>query len=263
MFIIPSWMPTPHNLRVWKAVRRLDDIVYGFIRERRKDSEGKNDLLSLLLRAQDTDGSRMTDRQLRDEAMTLFLAGHETTALTLTWTWHLLATHPHVEEKLAAEVRDVLSGRPVRVEDLPRLPYTEQVIQESMRLLPAVYTIGREALCDLELGGFRVPRKTTLMMPQWVVHRDPRWWDEPEVFRPERWSTPRVKEMPHFAYFPFGGGPRLCVGNNFALMEATLVLATIAQRFRFNVVPGHPVEPLATFTLRPKHGLPSIVAPRG
>jgi cytochrome P450 len=234
MFLIPSWLPTPHNMRVWKAVRRLDYIVYRFIRERRADGEQKNDLLSLLLRARDEDGSRMTDKQLRDEAMTLFLA----------------------------EVREVLADRPVTVEDLPRLRYTEQVIQEAMRLMPVVYTIGRESLCEMELGGFRIPKATTLMMPQWVVHRDPRWWDEPEVFRPERWSSPRVKEMPHFAYFPFGGGPRLCVGNNFALMEASLILATIAQGFRFTVVAGHPVEPFPTFTLRPKNGLPSVVTPR-
>lgn len=262
MFILPSWLPTPHNVRVWKAVARLDEIVYGFIRARRSDSAGKNDLLSLLLRAQDEDGSRMTDKQLRDEAMTLFLAGHETTALTLTWTWHLLASHPYVEDTLVAEVRSVLGDRLPTVEDLPRLRYTEQVIQESMRLLPAVYTIGREALKEMELGGYRIPKGTTLMMPQWVVHRDPRWWDEPEAFRPERWSSPRVKAMPHFAYFPFGGGPRLCVGNTFALMETTLILATLAQRYRFTVVPGHPVEPFATFTLRPKYGLPSIVTPR-
>jgi cytochrome P450 len=194
--------------------------------------------------------------------MTLFLAGHETTALTLTWTWHLLATHPHVEDALASEVRAVLGDRPATVEDLPRLKYVEQVIQESMRLMPAVYTIGREALKDMVLGGYRIPKGTTLMMPQWVVHRDPRWWDDPDSFLPERWTSARVKTMPHFAYFPFGGGPRVCVGNTFANMETTLILATLAQRYRFTVVAGHPVVPIPTFTLRPRHGLPSVVTPR-
>jgi cytochrome P450 len=262
IFFLPQWLPTPHNLRVRRAVHRLDAIVYRFIAERRKSTADRHDLLSLLLEAQDEDGSRMDDKQLRDEAMTLFLAGHETTALTLTWTWYLLATHPQVEEKLLAEVNSVLGERPPSVEDVPRLRYTEQVIQESMRILPAVYVVGREALRDLELGGFRVRKGTTLMMPQWVVHRDPRFWDEPEKFWPERWETARVKDRPHFAYFPFGGGPRLCVGNNFALLEAVLVLARIAQRFQFNVVPGHPIEPFPTFTLRPKDGVPSTVSPR-
>ena len=261
--ILPQWLPTPHNLRVRKAVRRLDAIVYRFIAERRKNSADRHDLLSMLLRARDEDGSRMNDRQLRDEAMTLFLAGHETTALTLSWTWYLLATHPEVEEKLVAEVNAVLGERAATGEDVPRLCYTEQVIQESMRILPAVYTVGREALREMELGGFRVPKGTTLLMPQWVVHRDPRFWDEPETFRPERWGEARVKEMPHFAYFPFGGGPRVCVGNNFAILEAVLLLATIAQRFRFTVVPDHVVERLPTFTLRPKNGIVFAVTPRG
>ncbi len=262
MFFLPRWLPTPANLRSRRAVRRLDAIVYRFIADRRRKGADRHDLLSILLNAQDEDGSRMTDRQVRDEAMTLFLAGHETTALTLSWTWFLLATHPAVEEKLTAEVREVLGDRPPAVEDVPRLRCTERVIMESMRILPAVYTVGREAVCELELGGFCVPKGTTLMLPQWVIHRDPRFWDEPERFRPERWDSPRVRQMPHFAYFPFGGGPRLCVGNNFAMLETVLVLARIAQRYRFALEPGQAIEPFATFTLRPKNGIVIRVSPR-
>jgi cytochrome P450 len=264
LLVAPSWVPTPHNLMAKRAIRQLDTLVYRFIRERRQAGGEKQDLLSILIHARDEEGTRMTDKQLRDEAMTLFLAGHETTALTLTWTWHLLATHPHVEEQLRAELGEVLGGRPPSVADLPRLRYAEQVVQEAMRLFPAAYTVGREALRDMELGGFHVPRGMTLMMPQWVLHRDPRFWDEPETFRPERWTAPATKQRPPFAYFPFGGGPRQCIGNSFAMMESVLVLATIAQRFCFRVVPGHPVEPLATFTLRPKAGvLADIVTRKG
>jgi cytochrome P450 len=270
LLFIPSWIPTPHNLRIRRAIRRLDEIIYRFIHQRRQSGAGEpgcvsagSDLLSILLRARDDDdGSRMTDKQVRDEAMTLFLAGHETTALTLTWTWYLLATHPEVEERLVAEVRQVLGDRPPTVDDVPRLRYVEQVIQEAMRVYPPVYTIGREALCDLELGGFRVPRKTTVLMPQWVLHRDPRFWSEPERFRPERWGEPAIKDLPHFAYFPFGGGPRLCVGNNFAMLESVLLLTAIAQRFRFTVVPDHPVQPWATFTLRPRYGILATIEKR-
>ncbi len=264
LFWLPRWVPTPGKLRFDRAVRRLDEIIYRFIRERRHNGGERGDLLSILLNARDEDdGSRMTDRQLRDEAMTLFLAGHETTALTLSWTWYLLATHPLVAERLAAEVDDVLGARAPGADDLSRLRNAEQVVQESMRVLPAIYTIGREALADCEVGGYRVPRGTTLLMSQWVVHRDARWFDDPESFRPERWAEERVKSLPRFAYFPFGGGPRLCIGNTFAMMESVLVLAMMAQRYRFTVVPGHPVEPWPTFTLRPRHGIRAVIAPRG
>lgn len=261
MFLVPSWFPTPSNVRVWRAVKRLDAIVYRFIAQRHAQ-EGKNDLLSLLLRARAEDGTRMTDRQLRDEAMTLFLAGHETTALTLTWTWYLLATHLEVQERLVTEVQTVLAGRAPTAEDMPRLPYAERVILESMRLMPAVYVVGREALADMELGGYRIPRGTTLMMSQWVLHRDPRFWDEPEKFQPERWAEPRIKQVPHFAYFPFGGGPRVCVGNNFAMLESVLILAAIVQRFRCTLAPGHFVEALPTFTLRPRNGILATIQAR-
>jgi cytochrome P450 len=187
---------------------------------------------------------------VRDEAMTLFLAGHETTALALTWTWVLLARHPEVQEKLFAEVDAVLDGRPPTPEDVPRLGYTEAIMQESMRLYPPAYVIGREATADCEVGGFAVPRGRTILMPQWVVQRDERWYGQAETFRPERWQDGSTEKLPKYAYFPFGGGPRVCIGNTFAMLETVLVLARIAQRYRFTqpVVDPHPVP---TFTLRP------------
>jgi cytochrome P450 len=189
---LPEWVPTPTNLRLRRAVRRLDAILYGIIQARRAQGGGGDDFLSLLLHARDEDdGSHMTDRQLRDEAMTLFLAGHETTALALSWAWYLLANHPEVEERLLAELRAVLGGRPPAVADLPRLRYTEQVMLEVLRLYPPVYTIGREAIADTEVGGYPVPAGTTLLMSQWVMHRDPRYFDKPEKFDPERGPATR------------------------------------------------------------------------
>ncbi|HVS74368.1 MAG TPA: cytochrome P450 [Candidatus Acidoferrales bacterium] len=255
VIMIPAWLPTPLNLRTRFAVRRLDRIIYRIIEERRASGRDAGDLLSMLLEAQDEDGSRMTDRQLRDEAITLFLAGHETTALVLTWTWWLLAQHPRVEAKLHAELDAQLAGRTPTMEDLPRLPYLDRVLTESMRLYPPAWGMARVAMEDLEIGGYRVPKGAGVSLAQWVVHRDPRWYEAPEEFRPERWENDFIKKIPRFAYFPFGGGPRQCIGNSFALMEAGLILGTIAQAFRLRLVPGHPVVPLPTITLRPKHGV--------
>jgi cytochrome P450 len=260
---LPWWVPTPGNFRLRRAVGHLDEILYGFIRRRRAEGKEYGDLLSLLLHARDEgDQTGMTDRQLRDEAMTLFLAGQETTALALSWAWYLLAQHAEVEERLAAEVRQVLGDRPPTVEDVPRLPYTDWVVHEAMRLYPPAYIIGRECLCDYEVGGYLAPRGTTLFMSQFVVHRDGRWWSEPERFRPERWGDGSMKATPKYAYFPFGGGPRLCIGNTFALLEATLVLARIAQRWRFTLKPGAETTPGALFTLRPVGGVPAVLRKR-
>jgi cytochrome P450 len=211
----------------------------------------------MLLRAQDEegDGGRMTDRQLRDELMTLFLAGHETTALALTWTWHLLARNPEAEARLHAELDEVLGGREPSIEDLPRLRYAEWVIKESMRLFPPAYGVGREAARECEIGGYRVPEGMQIFAFTWVVHRDPRWYDEPERFLPERWREEEAARRPRFSYFPFGGGPRQCIGNSFAMMEAVLVLATIARRFRLAAVAGRPVEIRPALSLRPAAGL--------
>jgi cytochrome P450 len=260
---LPLWIPTPGNLRMKRVVRHLDEILFGFIRQRRAENVDKGDLLSLLLHARDEDdGSRMTDQQVRDEAMTLFLAGHETTALTLSWAWYLMAQHPEAEQKLGVELETVLGGRTPTVEDWPRLKFTEMIALESMRLYPPAYVIGREALVDCAIGGYAVPRGTTLLLPQWVVQRDPRFYDEPEKFRPERWGEERVKTMPKFAYFPFGGGPRVCIGQQFAMMEMVMILATIAQKFRFRLQPGASVTPVPTFTLRPVPGIPGVIEPR-
>jgi cytochrome P450 len=254
-YLVPHWVPTATNRRLHRAVRRLDEIIYGFIEQRRQSGEERGDLLSILLHARDEDGSRMTDQQLRDEAMTLFLAGHETTALVLAWTGYLLALHPDAADRLHAELRSVLGDRPPTATDLPRLAYTEHVLLESMRLYPPAYVIGREAVADCEVLGYRIPAGTTLFMSQWVVHRDPRWFDEPEKFLPDRWAGGLSQCLPKFAYFPFGGGPRLCIGNTFAMTEAVLVLATLARRFRFTLVPDHPVVPWPSMTLRPKYGI--------
>jgi cytochrome P450 len=258
----PDWLPTPENVRLRRHLRHLDAVLSRFVQQGRERPTPGTDLLSVLLHARDDDGSRMTDRQLRDEAMTLFLAGHETTALVLTWTWYLLAHHPAAEERLAAEWDAVLGERPTTPDDVPRLPFTECVVLESMRLRPPVYVLGREATAPVELGGYRFGRGATVLMSQWVTHRDPRWFDDPEAFRPERWADGLIHRIPKYAYYPFGGGPRVCIGNTFAMLEAVLLLAAIGRRFRFRLVPGHLVEPWPSITLRPRYGLRAVLAPR-
>jgi cytochrome P450 len=255
-------LPTPGNLRYRKAVNRLEEIVYDIIRERRASGRDAGDLLSMLLAARDEDGSRMSDQQLCDEFITLKLAGHETTAIALTWAWHLLSQHPEVEEKLAAEFRGVLRGRSPEVEDLPRLTYTDTVVKESLRLYPPAFAMGRTALMDFEVGGFIIPKGATIVFSQWVVHRDPRFYDEPERFKPGRWTPEFVRQLPKFAYFPFGGGPRFCIGASFAQMEAVMLLAAIAQRFKLTLVPGQTIERLPAITLRPKGGVQVMLSRR-
>ena len=263
LFALPRFVRTPARRRARAAVERLDRIVYDIIAARRASGEDRGDLLSILLAARDADdGSRMTDRQVRDEIMTLFLAGHETTAVSLSWTWYLLAQHPEVEATLAAELRSVLGGRPPTVADLPQLRYAEMVVMESMRLYPPAFTITRRVAEACEVGGHRIEAETTLIMSQWIVQRDARWFDAPEAFRPERWENDLAKRLPRYAYFPFGGGPRLCIGNTFAMMEATLLLATIAQRFRFRLAPGASVKPMLSVTLRPAEGIHMTLSAR-
>jgi cytochrome P450 len=256
-------LPTADNLRYRRAARQLDDIVYGLIHQRRSNGKIDDDLLSGLLQAQDKGGGAISDEQLRDEVMTLLLAGHETTAVSLSWTWYLLAQYPEVEKKLWSELRAVLNGKSPCVQDLPRLPYTERVVKEAMRLYPPAWAIVRNSLKDCDIGGYRVPTGATVMMSQWVMHRDPRYYDQPEQFNPDRWLDGHAKAAPKFIYFPFGGGPRTCIGASFAAMEAVLVLAAIAQRYQVRVAPDFPVEPLPTITLRPKHGIKVALAQRG
>lgn len=264
LIALPEFVPTPANLRLRAAKRQLDAILFAIIAQRRASGEERGDLLSMLLHAQDEDdGGRMTDRQLRDEAMTLFMAGHETTANTLAWAWYLLAQHPEAEARLHAELDRVLGGRAPTVDDLPRLPYAENVITETLRLYPTVWLIGREAIEPTTVGGYAVPVGVTVYMSQWVLHRDARFFDNPETFRPERWEDGLIKRIPRYAYFPFGGGPRICIGNTFALMESVLLLATIARRYRLALVPNTQVVVMPTMTLRPDGGIAMTVSARG
>ena len=256
--LLPPWvryLPLPFLIRVRRAVRQLDDVVYRIIRERRRSENDNGDLLSMLMSARDEDGSRMTDRQLRDEVMTFLLAGHETTALSLSWAWFLLSENPEAENKLHHELARVLDGKNPSFEDLPRLCYTEAVVKESVRLYPPAWSLARTAAEDFEIGGYLVPAGSNVVMSQWIMHRDPRFFPSPEQFDPGRWFEEHTQRLPRFAYFPFGGGPRYCVGASFAMMEATLLLAAIAQRFRLRMVPGHKVVPVPSITLRPKYGI--------
>ena len=244
--------PTPGTWRIQRGIREMDRIIYGMIADRRAAADPGNDLLGLLLRARDEDGSRMDDRQLRDEALTLFVAGHETTALALTYALYLLAAHPEQQELLDRELDDVLAGRDADFADLERLKRTEAVLLEAMRLYPPAWSVGREALVDVEIGGYRLPKGSTLFMSQWVMHRDPNLFPDPERFLPERWAGDAQRRLPRFAYFPFGGGPRICIGNRFAMMEATLILTVLVKRFSFATLPDTRLDLLPTVTLRPR-----------
>ena len=252
---IPKGIPTPHNIRFEMAARRLDGVVGAIIENRRKSEEDRGDLLSMLMLAEDDSGERMTDKQLRDEVMTLFLAGHETTANALSWTFWLLSLNPEVEHELAEELARVLGGRPPTTSDLPALPYVECVLKESMRLYPPAWVVGREAIAECEVGGYRMAAGTTALMSQWIVHRDHRYHEDPERFDPDRWTAQYEKALPRFAYFPFGGGPRQCIGASFAMTEACLILAAVAKRFKMELAPGQRVEPYASITLRPEKGI--------
>ena len=249
-------LPLAALLRVKGAVRELDQIVNRIIRQRRGSGEDTGDLLSMLMAARDEDGSAMTDRQLRDEIMTFLLAGHETTAVSISWTWYLLSQHPEVGQKLRQELQAVLGGRVPQLEDLARLPYTDKVIKESMRLYPPAWSLARTTTKPTEIAGYRLPVGANVVMSPWIMHRDPRFFDHPEQFDPDRWTLQTTQQLPRFAYFPFGGGPRLCIGASFAVMEANLLVAAMAQRFQLRLVPGHPIAPRPGITLRPRYGIP-------
>jgi cytochrome P450 len=252
-------LPLPRMRRVRAARERLDAIIYGFIAERRASGRDHGDLLSMLLSARDEDAvgvdRGMTDAQIRDEAMTIFLAGHETTANALTWTWYLLSGAPGVEARLHDEIDRVLQGRLPAMADIPSLTFVERVVTEAMRLYPPAWIVGRRALEPYRMGPYVAPARALVLASQWVVHRDARLFSDPERFDPDRWTAPFKAALPPFAYFPFGGGPRRCIGESFAWMELVLVTATIAQRWKLRLVPGHPVEPEALVTLRTKHGM--------
>ena len=262
--LFPFHIPDPFAGRERRAIRELNQIIDEIIHERRASAAPHSDLLDTLLRARDVDGASMSDDQLRDEVMTLFLAGHETTALALSWTCYLLAQHPEVESRLLQELHSVLGGRTPSLEDLPRLRYTEMVVKESMRIYPPVWGVGRRAIADCEVGGYRVKAGSNVFILQWLTQRDPRFFPDPERFDPERWREDPIRagKVPRYAYFPFGGGPRVCVGAAFAMVEATLLLATIQQRFHLDLATDRPVEVFPSVTLRPKGGLPVIVRKR-
>jgi cytochrome P450 len=251
-------LPLPQKRRFEKAKQRLDATIYRMIEERRLSGEDRGDLLSMLLGARDeeADGTGMTDKQVRDEALTIFLAGHETTANALTWTWYLLSEHPEVEAKLHAEIDGVLGGKRLpTLEDMPQLRYTEMVLAESMRLYPPAWAIGRLSINEHEIGGYVIPPRALVLVSPYVMHRDARFFPEPERFDPERWTPAARESRPQFAYFPFGGGARRCIGEGFAWMEGILLIATLARHWRLRHVPGHPVALHAAITLRPKHGM--------
>jgi cytochrome P450 len=248
-FLIPTWLPTPGNRRLAQAIRRLDEVVYSIIRERRP-GEDRGDLLSLLVLARDEGGVGLSERQVRDEVMTLLLAGHETTALALTWAFMLLDRNPEARRPLEAELEAVLGDRPAAAEDVPALRYTQAVVNEALRLYPPAYVTGRETIRDTQIRGVRIPKRHIVLISIYAIHRDPRFFPEPDAFRPERWLDGLEKRLPRAAFIPFGMGSRKCVGASFAMMEATLLLATIARRWRFELVPAEvPLHP--SITLRP------------
>ncbi len=257
-------LPLPQMRRFDSARARLDTIIFRVIEERRASGSDRGDLLSMLLLAQDVegDGGRMTDTQLRDELMTIFLAGHETTANALTWTWYLLSQNPEAEAHLHEELDRVLARRLPVVEDAGRLPYTEMVLAESMRLYPPAWATGRMAVTDCEIGGYRIPKRSLVIMSQFVMHRDPRYFSDPLRFDPMRWTAEARESRPQFSYFPFGGGPRRCIGEGFAWMEGILLLATLAQHWQMRLAPTQVVELRPLITLRPKHGMRMILTRR-
>ena len=249
---LPPLLPTRENLEFRRALATLDAVVLRMIGERRKSPGDRGDLLSMLIESRDAEtGEAMDDRQLRDEAMTILLAGHETTANALTFTWLLLSRYPAAFRELRSELQRVLGGRSPQVDDLPRLTLTRRILQESMRLYPPAWIITRSVIGPDEIAGYQIPARSVLFISPYVVHRHPGLWEDPEGFDPERFAD----EPPRGAYLPFGGGPRMCIGNAFATLEAELVLATLAQRLRFDLVPGGGVELEPSITLRPQNGI--------
>jgi cytochrome P450 len=255
-------LPTRRYRQFEEAKASLDRIIYKIIDGRRRRETAGHDLLAMLMEARDADtGEQMNDRQLRDEVMTIFLAGHETTAVALTWLFYLLAQHPEVEARMRAEIREVLDDRPATAADLPRLKYTLMAIEEAMRLYPPAWLNGRQALRDDVVMGYRIPAGSHVIAVPWVLHRSPRFWEQPERFDPERFSPERSAQRPRLAYFPFGIGQRMCIGFQFALMEAQVIAARVLQRFHLALRPGTPVEPDPQVTLRPRGGMPLVLQP--
>jgi cytochrome P450 len=261
-FYPPRWFPTPRNLRYARAKANLHTTIDGIIQRRQSSPEEYGDLLDMLILARDEDtGEGMSSEQLRQEAITLFIAGHETTAVLLSWAFYLLAMHPQARERLQAEIRRVLSGRAPTQADLPELAYTRMVLDETMRLYPPAWITNRKSIQADEIHGYTIPAGAEVSVSPYITHRDPQLWPDPEQFDPERFSPERSASRHRYAYFPFGGGPRQCIGNNFALMEAQLILAAISQRYSLDLAPGREVEVEPLITLRPKEGPLMILHP--
>ena len=251
----PLAVPTPRNLRFRRAMRTMDRVVYDIIRRRRSGGD-TGDLLSMLLSVRDEEtGAGMTDKEVRDQVMTFIGAGHETTAVALAWTWYLLSQHPEVERRVREEVDDVLGGRAPAARDTRRLCLTRHCFEEALRLYPPVFAVVRDVIADDEIGGYHIPAGSSVILCQFITHRHPAAWDEPERFDPDRFLPERGATRPKFAYFPFLGGPHQCVGNDFALMEAAIILSMVLQRYRLRMPPGTVVEPEQTLTLRPRGGM--------
>ena len=258
-----AWLPTPRNRQYQKALSKLDAVIYGIIKQRHQSNENFDDLLTMLLESADAEtGERMTDVQLRDEIITIYLAGHETIANALSWGWYLLAQHPEVVSKLRAEADAVLQGRVPTADDVVNLKYARMVIDEVLRVYPSSWGIARTPLEVDKISGYCIPPGVVVVLSPYITHRHPAFWDEPEKFDPERFAPEHSAKRHPFAYFPFGGGPRLCIGNNFALMEATLILAMIVQRYELLLVADQVIEPQPVVTLRPRYGIQMLVRRR-
>jgi len=260
--VLPTWIPTRLELRARHATRELDEVIYRIIRQRRESGEDRGDLISMLMAARDDDGQPMSAKQMRDELVTLFIAGHETTANTLDWAFYLLAQNPDIERKLHEELDSVLEGTLPTFADLSRLPYLDKVIKEVMRLYPAAWGVSREAMEDIELGEYKIPKGSVVGLMLYFTHHDARFFVDPERFDPERFSPENEKQIPEYAYLPFGGGPRICVGNSLAMMETRLIVATIASRYRLLLAPGQTVAMDPLITLNPKGGMSMTVVAR-
>jgi cytochrome P450 len=259
----PINIPTSRNRRLLEINRSLEQVIYHIIAERRQQDVDTGDLLSMLLSARDEEtGEGMNDQQIRDELMTMLIAGHETTANTLAWTWCLLSQHPEVEQRLYSEIDQVLGGNIPTLERLLDLKYTNMILEETLRLYPPAGIYGRKTIADDELRGYHIPAKSMIVISPYATQHHPDYWPDPERFDPERFTPEHSAGRSHYAYFPFSSGPRMCIGSSFAMMEAQLILATIAQRYRLRLVPGHPVEPQLLVTLRPKYGLQMTIQHR-
>ena len=260
---IPGWLPTKENQTLADANEVMQRRIGGIIEDRRTSGEDKGDLLSMLLLSQDEEnGDGLNNTEVYNEVLALFAAGHETTAGTLTWAWYLLSQHPEYAEALHEEVDRVLGGKPATLENLKELTLTEQIIKETLRLYPAAWAISRQAVEETEIGEYPVQKGTIMVASPWTIHRHPDYWENPDEFRPERFNAENEPNIPRYAYFPFGGGPRICIGNAFAMMEAQLILATVAQHYSLKLDPAQVVEPERRFTLIPKYGMKMLLEKR-